>query len=91
MRIKPLLEGRDIGQGLVQGCASAGRRVESHLVQVQYLYWAVHFTCADCGALLAQQPVKFDVPYGGRTVGRFKVPVGFKNDPLWQNSRYVDL
>ena len=39
---------------------------------VQHLYWAVHLTCADCGALLSQQPVKCDVSYGGPgMVGRF--------------------
>ena len=61
-----------MGQGLVQGCATAGRRVQSYLVYVGHLFWGVHFTCADCGALLSQQPVKCDVPYGGPgTVGRF--------------------
>ena len=61
-----------MGQGLVQGCATAGRRVQSYLVYVGHLHWGVHQNCADCGALLSEQPVKCDVPYGGPgTVGRF--------------------
>ena len=59
-------------RALVQGWAAAGRRVQSYLVYVQHLYWAVHLTCADCGALLTQQPLKCDVRYGGPgSVGRF--------------------
>ena len=62
---------RDIG-GLLQGCAAAGRRVQPHIVETAHMYWAVHLTCTDCGALLTQQPVKCDVPFGGiGVVGRF--------------------
>ena len=54
-----------IGRGLLQGCAAAGRRVQPHIEELQHMDWAVHFTCADCGAQLTRQPIKCDVPYGG--------------------------
>ena len=59
----PFKDGKDARNRHVRTPFIGGECLEEryhqpHLVQVQHLYWAVHFTCADCGALLTQQPKK---------------------------------